>query len=422
METLTREAHAGHGDAPLTLRYTQRAMVGRGSFGCVYEVELEGDCADTGAGAVRDADTGTHAEESCSKPSEAGGRPIGSATGSPLRRGRRAAIKRVLQDRRFKNRELEIMKVIHHRNVVDLLAYFLEETPTHEVYLHLVLEFVPETLYTATQWFHSRQRQMPALPLRLYAYQLFRALNYIHSYGVCHRDIKPQNVLLDPMRGVLKLCDFGSAKILSPDEPNVSYICSRYYRAPELIFGARNYTTKIDVWSAGCVVAEMCLGQPLFPGQSGIDQLVEIIKLLGTPCKYQIRGMNPNYMEHKFPSIRPIPLTRVFPNVEGDVVALFEALFAYAPCDRPSAAKVLSHSCFDVLRTRDFAQSIFPNYRGYSNPAEIRMPQVLDFSQRELSMEPQLYETLVPQWYRTEHALPPLTAYSREQLADLTLS
>lgn len=142
-------------------------------------------------------------------------------------------------------------------------------------------------------------------------YQLFRSLAYIHSLGICHRDIKPQNLLLDPDTGVLKLCDFGSAKHLVKGEPNVSYICSRYYRAPELIFGAIDYTTKIDVWSAGCVLAELLLGQPIFPGDSGVDQLVEIIKVLGTPTKEQIKEMNPNYTEFKFPQIKSHPWQQV---------------------------------------------------------------------------------------------------------------
>lgn len=86
----------------------------------------------------------------------------------------------------------------------------------------------------------------------------------------------------------------------------------RYYRAPELIFGATDYTTAIDVWSVGCVVAELMLGQPLFPGESGVDQLVEIIKVLGTPTKEEIHAMNPNYTEFKFPQIKAHPWSKVF--------------------------------------------------------------------------------------------------------------
>lgn len=142
-------------------------------------------------------------------------------------------------------------------------------------------------------------------------YQLFRALAYIHSLGICHRDIKPQNLLLDPATAVLKLCDFGSAKILVAGEPNVSYICSRYYRAPELIFGATDYTTNIDIWSTGCVMAELILGKPIFPGESGVDQLVEIIKVLGTPTREQIQSMNQNYTEFKFPQIKANPWSKV---------------------------------------------------------------------------------------------------------------
>jgi glycogen synthase kinase 3 beta len=197
-----------------------------------------------------------------------------------------------------------------------------------EVYLNLVLEFVPETVYRTSRHYVKLKQPIPNLQIKLYMYQLLRSLAYIHSVGICHRDIKPQNLLLNPSTGVLKLCDFGSAKILVPGEPNVSYICSRYYRAPELIFGATNYSTNIgtcgirfdaffshsgiaDIWSTGCVMAELMLGQPLFPGESGIDQLVEIIKVLGTPTRDQIKTMNPNYMEHKFPQIKPHPFSKV---------------------------------------------------------------------------------------------------------------
>jgi glycogen synthase kinase 3 beta len=125
------------------------------------------------------------------------------------------------------------------------LTKLLRTLQKDEVYLNLVLEFVPETVYRASRYFNKMKTTMPILEVKLYIYQLFRSLAYIHSQGICHRDIKPQNLLLDPNTGVLKLCDFGSAKILVENEPNVSYICSRYYRAPELIFGATNYTTKI---------------------------------------------------------------------------------------------------------------------------------------------------------------------------------
>lgn len=108
------------------------------------------------------------------------------------------------------------------------------------------------------------------------------------------------------------MCDFGSAKQLVKGEPNVAYICSRYYRAPELIFGNTDYTCMIDVWSVGCVIAELMLGQPIFPGESGVDQLVEIIKILGTPTKEQISAMNPNYKEYKFPQIKAMAWEKVF--------------------------------------------------------------------------------------------------------------
>lgn len=133
------------------------------------------------------------------------------------------------------------------------------------------MDYVPETVYRVLKHYNKIKQPVPILLIKLYAYQAFRALAYIHALGYCHRDIKPQNLLVDPTTHALKVCDFGSAKRLIRGEVNVSYICSRYYRAPELIFGATDYQPTIDVWSVGCVLAELLIGQPLFPGESGVD-------------------------------------------------------------------------------------------------------------------------------------------------------
>lgn len=162
-----------------------------------------------------------------------------------------------------------------------VLALWSGPAQAEEIYLNLVLEYVPDTVYRVCRMYQKAGETTPMIYVKLFVYQLARSLAYIHGLGICHRDIKPQNLLVDHETGVLKLCDFGSAKRLVKDEPNVSYICSRYYRAPELIFGATNYSTAIDVWSSGCVFGEMLLGTPLFPGENRVDQLVEIIKVRG---------------------------------------------------------------------------------------------------------------------------------------------
>ncbi|XDV30884.1 hypothetical protein PO909_033714 [Leuciscus waleckii] len=240
--------------------------------------------------------------------------------------------------------------------------------------------------------------------VKLYMYQLFRSLAYIHSFGICHRDIKPQNLLLDPDTAVLKLCDFGSAKQLVRGEPNVSYICSRYYRAPELIFGATDYTSSIDVWSAGCVLAELLLGQPIFPGDSGVDQLVEIIKVLGTPTREQIREMNPNYTEFKFPQIKAHPWTKdklpqwepgasfVFrPRTPPEAIALCSRLLEYTPTARLTPLEACAHSFFDELRDPNVK---LPNGR--------EKPSLFNFTTQELSSNPSLASILIPAHARNQ--------------------
>lgn len=297
------------------------------------------------------------------------------------------AIKKVLQDKRFKNRELQIMRLLTHPNIVQLRNSFYTNGESDELYLNLVLEFVPETVYRVARHYARVKQPVPLLYTKLYIYQLLRSLHYIHSLGICHRDIKPQNLLLDPASGILKLCDFGSAKVLVASEPNVSYICSRYYRAPELIFGATDYTTSIDIWSTGCVLGELLLGQPLFPGDSGVDQLVEIIKVLGTPTREQIQAMNHSYTEFKFPEIRPHPWAKVLgSSVSQDAIDLLTKLLRYTPFRRLKPLESLTHPFFDEIRDQN---TRLPNGNA--------LPPLFNFSVQELQGVPaSLVARLIP--------------------------
>mmetsp|Transcript_2743 Transcript_2743/g.4695 ORF Transcript_2743/g.4695 Transcript_2743/m.4695 type:complete len:311 (+) Transcript_2743:26-958(+) len=266
--------------------------------------------------------------------------------------GETVAIKKVFQDKRYKNRELTILKMLHHPNCVEMRqSFYTNGDKPDEVYLNVVMDYIPDTAYRVMKQYLKMKQKVPNLIVKLYSYQLMRSIAYIHAKGICHRDIKPQNILCDMSTHILKLCDFGSAKQLVQGEPNVSYICSRYYRAPELIFGNSNYTTSIDVWSVGCVIAELMLGQPIFPGESGVDQLVEIIKILGTPSKEQIQAMNPDYKEYRFPQIRPLPWEKVFRHsTPREAINFVARLLQYDPKARPSPLSGLLDPYFDELR------------------------------------------------------------------------
>lgn len=323
--------------------------------------------------------------------------------------GEIVAIKKVLQDKRFKNRELHIMRQLAkdpHPNVIALKHCFYssekegkstqarhgrdgkdgreayEATSSTSVYLNLVLEYMPETVYSVARRWQKSKTLMPISHVRVYFYQLCRALGQIHAIGICHRDVKPQNLLLNPECQLVKLIDFGSAKVLVPGEPNVSYICSRYYRAPELIFGSTEYTTAIDTWSSGCVLAELLLGSPLFPGDSGVDQLVEIIKVLGTPSKEEIRAMNASYTEFKFPQIRGHEWSQVFrTRTPPQAVECVSRFLVYSPQRRMLPLYAVAQGFFDELR---LPGAMLDNGRP--------LPPLFDFTNVELASFPGLAE------------------------------
>lgn len=324
------------------------------------------------------------------------------------------AIKKVLQDRQFKNRELQVMKLLNHPNCIKMKYFFYStdgtNTASTKTFLNIVMDYVPQTIYSVCRYFTKQKKYIPHFYIKLYAYQLCRSITYIHGMGISHRDIKPQNVLVDAASGVVRLCDFGSAKVLKPSEQSVAYICSRYYRAPELIFGATVYTCAIDVWSVGCVIAEMLMGQPIFPGESSIDQLMEIIKVIGKPSHSDIVAMNP--MQYgpnasnrprqsssqqmppsvdgvltSLPDVKPAGLAKTLPaHVDRHAIDLLQRMLTYNPVKRIKAIECLAHPYFNSLS--DVTMKM-PDGRD--------MPPLFNFTQDELYSNPDFFTQLMQQ-------------------------
>jgi serine/threonine protein kinase len=261
------------------------------------------------------------------------------------------AIKKVLQDPRYRNRELESHQQIHNRYCVALRDHFISAgRKPNETFLNLIMEYLPLSLHQFTMNYRKERKYPPLLYVKLFAFQMFAGLNYLHSIGITHRDLKPQNILCDPVTGELKICDFGSAKRLLPSEKSVAYIASRYYRAPELIMGCEYYTTAIDIWAAGCVLAEMLMaGMPIFPGSSAVGQLHEIVKVLGPPTEEDLTTFQ-HSPDVAIEGGEALTLEKVLPrHTPPDLMALLKRIFVYKPGERPPAIDCMHDPCFDEI-------------------------------------------------------------------------
>ena len=241
-------------------------------------------------------------------------------------------------------REISLLRELQHPNVVAL-----KEVVHCENKLYLVLEFLEHDLKKHIDE-HTATGGMPTSLIKTYTFQILQGIAYCHAHRVLHRDLKPQNLLID-RNGTLKLADFGLARAFSiPVQTYTHLVVTLWYRAPEILLGSTHYSTPLDVWSTGCIFAEMITGRPLFAGDSEIDELFRIFRVLGTPNEQCWPGVTqlPNYKD-TFPVWCARPLGELLKGVECNSLSFLAQTLAYEPSKRCSAEEAMQHAYFQEV-------------------------------------------------------------------------
>ncbi|XP_068151003.1 protein kinase shaggy [Drosophila tropicalis] len=345
--------HSGCKSVPTSI--TVKKLIGGGTFGRVYQAEL--------------LDNGHRQHES-----------------------KMVALKQIVNFGDYQQREVDIMnQLTQHCNILKMMFFFHIEMGTPPCnYIIMALEHMPMSLLDYLVQQRKNKRPVDPIYIRILAYQLFRGLAYLHSKSICHRDIKPGNLLLNEKKMLLKLSDFGSAKVLVPHEENVSYICTRAYRAPELFANSVVYSVSVDMWSAGCVLAEMLNGLPLFASNKhGKEQLLHIIQILGTTGLDRVPRIITMYdiTETKIHTSRDWnAILNTY--VPQDLATLLNSCLVYQSIDRISSLQACADQCFDELRLMETLQTPMPNGE--------RLPPLFNFSKDELGSDAKLALQLLP--------------------------
>uniref|UniRef100_A0A7S0PHS1 Cyclin-dependent kinase 2 homolog n=1 Tax=Leptocylindrus aporus TaxID=1398097 RepID=A0A7S0PHS1_9STRA len=248
-------------------------------------------------------------------------------------------------------REISLLRELDHPNVVKLL----DVIQTNPGGLYLVFEFVEHDLKAfmdqhQTPGSNERAGLPPAM-VKSFLRQIFSGVAFCHTYRVLHRDLKPHNLLISQNGLQLKLADFGLARLSAlPNGPYTHEVVTLWYRAPELLLGCNRYSSSVDVWSVGCIFAEMATGMPLFPGRSDIDQIFKIFQRRGTPGPDTWPGVDRlQYYNQQFPKWPEQPVSNfVSPEALGSPVAvdLLSRILVYDPERRISCRQALEHPYF----------------------------------------------------------------------------
>jgi serine/threonine protein kinase len=240
-------------------------------------------------------------------------------------------------------REISLLRELTHENVVELKNCVQEDGK-----LYLVFEFLDKDL---KKYMESVTGMLPPNLVKSYLFQICRGMAFCHARGVMHRDLKPQNLLVD-REGRLKLADFGLARAFCPPiRPLTHEVVTLWYRPPEILLGSQTYAPPVDVWAIGTIFVEMVTKRPLFPGDSEIDQLFKIFRLLGTPNEEvwpgvtQLQDWNKDFPLWKKKDYSPT----VMNNLDESGLDLLERFLMFSPKDRITAKEALTHPYFDGL-------------------------------------------------------------------------
>jgi cyclin-dependent kinase 7 len=235
-------------------------------------------------------------------------------------------------------REIKLLHELHHENIIGLLDVF-----GHKSNVSLVFDFMDTDLEIIIK---DTKIVLTPANIKSYMIQTLRGLEYLHLNWILHRDLKPNNLLVTA-DGVLKIGDFGLAKFFgSPNRIYTHQVVTRWYRCPELLFGARQYSTGVDIWAVGCIMAELLLRVPFLPGESDLDQLTRIFQALGTPTEetWPNGKTLPDFIQFKmFPGT---PLRHIFTAAGDDLLQLAEKLLAMYPLNRCTCTEALKMPYF----------------------------------------------------------------------------
>ncbi|KAF5926558.1 hypothetical protein HPG69_001186 [Diceros bicornis minor] len=243
-------------------------------------------------------------------------------------------------------REVSLLKDLKHANIVTL-----HDIVHTDKSLTLVFEYLDKDL---KQYMDDCGNIMSMHNVKLFLYQILRGLAYCHRRKVLHRDLKPQNLLINE-KGELKLADFGLARAKSvPTKTYSNEVVTLWYRPPDVLLGSSEYSTQIDMWGVGCIFFEMASGRPLFPGSTVEDELHLIFRLLGTPSQETWPGVSSNdeFKNYNFPKYKPQPLVNHAPRLDSEGIELITKFLQYESKKRVSAEEAMKHVYFRSLGPR----------------------------------------------------------------------